>query len=257
MTSPPRFLLATCPRDGVQHLQPLARARRRVTCPGCGEPFTAATDTFGAAEWAACQTVEVVIEYLLRCELEPSARKRRLLACAVCLRAQEELEDVGWKALQMVERFADGQAGESDLGAAAATVERMVQRGLSGRWMPGLNWILRLRSVVQPDVPLRADLLKPPVPPWPFDEDLALLREMVGNPFRPVVLEPGWLIWHGGTVRLLAEAIYTERTFDVMPILGDALEDAGCTDADLLAHCRQPTPHYRGCWLLDLLLGKT
>jgi hypothetical protein len=54
----------------------------------------------------------------------------------------------------------------------------------------------------------------------------------------------------------LAEAIYEERAFDRMPILADALEEAGCADADVLRHCRDPGPHVRGCWVLDLILDK-
>jgi hypothetical protein len=62
--------------------------------------------------------------------------------------------------------------------------------------------------------------------------------------------------WKGGIVVRLAQAIYDERAFDRLPVLADALEEAGCTDADLLAHCRQPGEHVRGCWVVDLLLGK-
>jgi hypothetical protein len=67
---------------------------------------------------------------------------------------------------------------------------------------------------------------------------------------------PVWLCWHGGTIPKLAQAIYDERAFDRLPVLADALEEAGCTDADLLGHLRGPGPHVRGCWALDLLLGK-
>jgi hypothetical protein len=54
----------------------------------------------------------------------------------------------------------------------------------------------------------------------------------------------------------LAQAIDDERAFDRLPILADALEDAGCTDADLLNHCRGPGLHVMGCWVVDMLLGK-
>jgi len=59
-----------------------------------------------------------------------------------------------------------------------------------------------------------------------------------------------------GAVLTLAESIYVDHAFDRMPELADALEAAGCTDADVLAHCRRPGPHVRGCWVVDLILGK-
>src|SRR5262249_31616753 len=83
-----------------------------------------------------------------------------------------------------------------------------------------------------------------------------LLREIVGNPFHPVTLNPAWLTWNDGTVPKVAQAIYDDRAFDRMPILADALEDAGCTDQAILDHCRGPGEHVRGCWVVDLLLGK-
>jgi hypothetical protein len=81
----------------------------------------------------------------------------------------------------------------------------------------------------------------------------ALLRDIVGNPFRPVTLDPRWLT---STVMNLATEIYTEKTLDRMPILADALVDAGCDDEEIIAHCRDDGPHVRGCWVLGLLLGK-
>ena len=81
----------------------------------------------------------------------------------------------------------------------------------------------------------------------------ALLHELFGNPFRTVVAEPGWLT---ATVISLAQAIYYERAFDRMPILADALEDAGCDNREMLDHCRGPGPHVLGCWIVDLLLRK-
>src|SRR5262249_16615769 len=82
---------------------------------------------------------------------------------------------------------------------------------------------------------------------------VAILRDIFGNPFRPITLDPSW---QSADVLALAQAIYDERAFDRMPILGDALEDAGCDNADVLTHCRQPGEHVRGCWCVDLVLGK-
>jgi hypothetical protein len=80
-----------------------------------------------------------------------------------------------------------------------------------------------------------------------------LARDVVGNPFRPVALNPSWLT---ETVVALATGVYTGRAFDRMPILADALEEAGCDNADVLNHCRGEGPHVRGCWVVDLVLGK-
>jgi hypothetical protein len=79
------------------------------------------------------------------------------------------------------------------------------------------------------------------------------LRCIAGNPFRPVRMEPA-----GRTVTVvgLAQAIYDERAFERMPVLADALKEAGCANADVLHHCDQPGVHVRGCWVVDLLLGK-
>jgi hypothetical protein len=84
-----------------------------------------------------------------------------------------------------------------------------------------------------------------------------MLRCIFGNLFHPATLDPTWLAWNGGTVPKLAQAIYDDRRFSDLPILADALEEAGCTDADILAHCRSEGPHVRGCWVVDLLLGKS
>jgi hypothetical protein len=86
------------------------------------------------------------------------------------------------------------------------------------------------------------------------DQQTLLLRDIFGNPFRPVTIDPSWLT---SDVMALARDIYDERAFDRMPILADALQDAGCTNEDVLNHCRDPKQvHVRGCWVLDLLLGK-
>ena len=92
-------------------------------------------------------------------------------------------------------------------------------------------------------------------------EVTALLRDVFGNPLRPVTVDPSWV---NDTVTSLAEAAYQER---VMPegaldgtrlaLLADALEDAGCTEATILGHLRAPGPHVRGCWAVDLLLGNS
>ena len=98
------------------------------------------------------------------------------------------------------------------------------------------------------------------VPWWPTEEEArfrwetgTLFRDLIGNPFRPVSLDSAWLT---SDVMALGEAIYEGRAFERMPELADALEHAGCRSRSILSHCRSPDPHVRGCWVLDLILGR-
>jgi hypothetical protein len=93
----------------------------------------------------------------------------------------------------------------------------------------------------------------------------ALLRCIFGNPFRAApAIEPAWLTWNDGIVKKLAQVAYEHRalpdgTLDTsrLAVLAGALEEASCTDAELLAHLRSPGPHVRGCFALDAVLGKS
>jgi carbon storage regulator CsrA len=75
------------------------------------------------------------------------------------------------------------------------------------------------------------------------------------SPAVAVSIDPAWLEWKEGTVPRLARAIHDDRAWDRLPILADALEEAGCTDAAVLGHCRSGTAHSDGCWLVDEILG--
>jgi hypothetical protein len=84
-------------------------------------------------------------------------------------------------------------------------------------------------------------------------EGMSLLKDIIGNPYRPISLA---LEWRTDNALALAGLMYESRNFAAMPILADALQDAGCDNADVLDHCRGPGPHVRGCWAVDLVLGK-
>ncbi|MCE9530233.1 MAG: hypothetical protein K8T89_03725 [Planctomycetes bacterium] len=84
-------------------------------------------------------------------------------------------------------------------------------------------------------------------------EQSIVFRDIFGNPFRPVRLDPRWL---SSNVVDLAQAIYEDRAYDRMPILADALMDAGCDNDEIIHHCRGGGPNVRGCWVVDLILGK-
>ncbi len=85
---------------------------------------------------------------------------------------------------------------------------------------------------------------------------VSLLRDIFSNPFRPAGVVPYWLSWNDATVVKLAQGIYEDRAFDRLPVLADALEEAGCDSAEIIAHCRGRGPHVRGCWVVDLLTGR-
>ncbi|OWK36483.1 hypothetical protein FRUB_09046 [Fimbriiglobus ruber] len=85
-------------------------------------------------------------------------------------------------------------------------------------------------------------------------QQAVLLRDIFGNPFRPITLDSSWLT---STVTALARQMYDSRDFSAMPILVDALQDAGCGDDQVLSHCRGPGPHVRGCFVVDACLNKT
>ena len=85
-------------------------------------------------------------------------------------------------------------------------------------------------------------------------EHARVLRCIFGNPFRPATLDRAW---RTPTAVALARGIYDDRAFDRLPILADALQDAGCDNEEVLNHCRGPGPHVRGCWVVDLILGKS
>ncbi|MBN9522046.1 hypothetical protein J0H58_26610 [bacterium] len=79
------------------------------------------------------------------------------------------------------------------------------------------------------------------------------MREVAGNPYKPIAFDPSWCT---EAVVALARGMYESRNFAPMPVLADALDDAGCDHPDVLAHCRGAGPHVRGCWVVDLVLGK-
>jgi hypothetical protein len=235
------------------------------------------------AEWLVCKNLDEMRPLVFG---KGKNRKFRLLACACCRRVLHQLTDSRSRhAIEISELFADGQASQEQLTAAHAALERWEETP-EGRQMHiicDISWTATrditadsrdaawdawdLARAADWNVAMElADRASPPE----VDEETfltihaqyrephaALLRDIFGNPFRPrPSVKPAWLTWKGGIICKLAQAIYDERAFDRMPILADALEDAGCDNADILAHCRSEGPHVRGCWVVDLLLGK-
>jgi hypothetical protein len=209
---------------------------------------------------------------------EVSDRKRRLLACAYCRRVWEALTDErSRRAVEMAERLADGLATEQEVEFAAAAAEVVWKAQAQELWIAGNSATgaaaiasgaacaarSSLHATGQEALLLGAVGATRETASTTAEfhqaeraEQLALLRCIFDNPFQPPTIAPAWRTWNNATIPRLAQEIYDSRAFDRLPILADALEEAGCTNAEILNHCRQPGPHARGCWVVDLILGK-
>ena len=92
--------------------------------------------------------------------------------------------------------------------------------------------------------------------PKEMKRDADVLREIAGNPFADIQLDRALLTWRDGTIPNLARACYDSKDFSMIGILGDALEEAGCNEPTILEHTRVEQTHFRGCWMIDMILGK-
>jgi hypothetical protein len=202
---------------------------------------------------------------------QASLRQRLLLACACLRRVWPLLDDLCRRYVATLERWADREAG---LPLAEQWAETRATPGLaaSGDRAEAARLACALLDVESMtageekarDLVVRAAHLEVALELELGVDDQAasrrqagLLRELFGNPFRPSRLDPAWRRGHDSVAERLARAIYAERRFDELPVLADALEDAGCADRAILAHCRGPGEHVLGCWVVDLLLGKS
>lgn len=247
-------------------------------------------------EWLACTDPKPMVEYLSnRKRKKSNGRKFTLFASACCRRIWQLIPtDPCRRAVHVAERFVDGLATEKERctawsAAFASVVEEGIQldesdcpeliywgriyggfavQAVLGLVGAGSVTATRVASNAAIDVALDARRVRSgqDASAMAFDaaaaEQIAqavIIREVLGNPFRPVTLNPSWLT---RTVLALAQAAYDNRLLPAgtldnsrLAILADALEDAGCDHADILNHCRQPGVHVRGCHAVDLVLG--
>ncbi len=210
------------------------------------------------AEWLGCDHPKWMLAYL---KGKASDRKFRLFACACWRRHWHLLSETEREAVRTGERFADGLAADTDVGTA-----RLAALGVAAGWGPTagrLASFLAEYRVVNPrgwtpfasDWPIRGRAEHRPAVEEERRGPCRLLHEVFGNPWRPVVIDPVWIAANGGAAVKVAALVYEERRFDDLPILADALLDAGCDDVRILEHCRAETEHVRGCWVVDAVLG--
>jgi hypothetical protein len=216
-------------------------------------------------QWLVATYPLGVIHYL---GAKASERKRNLFAAACFRRIWHLLPGPRCQeAVVILERFADGLASAEDLtGARQRAFEDLaLVHNPDGNKHPSEIACVAVSSDVLLDMVMDAaeatawvHVGMPAAISGPEEQaQCCLIRDVFGNPFKMPSIDSTWLARHGGTIPKIAQAIYEDRAFDHLPILADALEDAGCTDAAILDHCRQPGEHVRGCWVVDLLLGKS
>ena len=223
------------------------------------------------AEWLDEKThPQRMVRHLSDCGYPRSKigrRKLRLFACGCCrviwdVIPYERLRET----VLVAERFADGQVSKAELSAVGAALDG---------W-PGFSGSVGFSTESARAALVAISMSVETIDPRPFHSAFmmtamgqplagvmpakqaearlgALLRDVFGNPFRPISLDRSW---RTSTVTALARQLYDSRDFSNMPILADALQDAGCDSEEILNHCRQPGEHIRGCWALDLVLGR-
>jgi hypothetical protein len=218
-------------------------------------------------EWLESTHPQKLLEYLRG---KTSERKLRLFAVACCRRIWHLLNDPeSRQAVEVAEQFADGRAERHQLRLAhyLAGIYPTNQANEAARLAAAeaidLSNLLKVVAASNETVEGQAVLQFLNMFDAPVDSETRasagragqceLLREMFGNPFQPLAINP---VWQTLNVRSVAQVIYEEQTFEQMPVLGDALEDAGCDNADILGHLHGSGTHARGCWVLDLILGK-
>jgi hypothetical protein len=191
------------------------------------------------AEWLVTTDPNPMLKFLKN-RVRASDRKLRLYAVSLCrLMWPDFPNDRCRQAVIAAELFADSRIDESDLSLAREgaldTYDLIIELDFEG--------VARAR--------VAAETAAFPVIVPELRGSTSYLRDLFGNPFRPTAFDH---TWGTSTVLALAQGIYDDSAFDCMPILADALQDAGCEQEDMLSHCRSDGPHVKGCWVIDFLL---
>jgi hypothetical protein len=224
--------------------------------------------TMTEEEWLVCEDSRQMIRAVVRSQCSAN-RKLCLFALELCRRVLNRLprpELLG--ATDYVERAIDGENVEMPRGLmhlarvddAGPRFDMNLAKALDlasmGAHAGGPLGVAGGGAALALNV-FNDDSANSPARPIPSDERarLALVcRDIFGNPFRPVAFSPSW---RTDTAVAVARQMYDSREFGAMPILADALQDAGCDNEDILNHCRDANAtHVRGCWVVDLVLGK-
>jgi hypothetical protein len=218
------------------------------------------------AEWLACDDPKAMRVALLT-TAAVSERRMRLVGCACCRRLWKWMTDTrSQQAVEGVERYVDKQLSITELHGlrdAARKAWEAAPYDMAKKSNAPAAAAATATYVSSPhiDINVLSNTMGAAIEAFPKKArqvveqryQSILLRDIFGNPFRPITLAP---TWQTDAAVSVAKQMYESRDFSAMPILADALQDAGCDNDDILSHCRQPGEHVRGCWVVDLVLGK-
>jgi hypothetical protein len=258
---------ATKPGPPPNALQYGVSSRFGISCQTIGRLAAKLDKERGATmteqEWLTCTDPKPMLEFLRG---KASDRKLRLFGVACCRSVWHWLFLPGRRAVEVAERYADELANGQELSEACNGAFEVAEAWLSTEGVLGEHTVSghaagAAVNVAYPEsdiaasgsaecvaeaLALRGDAVSHLAPH-------ALVCDIFGNPFHRINLDPSLL---SRNLVQLAQAIYDDRAFDRMPELADALQEAGCDNDEILGHCRGPGPHVRGCWVVDLVLGK-
>jgi hypothetical protein len=195
-------------------------------------------------EWLRWNFTQSMVRYVSG----SSPRKLRLFACHCCRRVWAGLSNANRAAVETAENFADGLASPVELEAVQLLLGESGEVGGVGWYVSGSKAFQAAQAAIRDASQLAES------PTAEVAAHAQLLRDIFGNPFR---WETFAREWRTDTAVTLARQMYESREFSAMPILADALQDAGCDNEDILTHCRDANlVHVRGCWVVDRVLGK-
>jgi hypothetical protein len=222
--------------------------------------------TMTEEQWLSSSDPQAMLNHF-RGSLCRHGRRLRLYAAESCRAIWHLIPDERSRlAVQVAERYADGLAGEEEREATEAAAQAAHKEafrakgklGSLGEWAAVFTLDrLAFHAARTANRMCAAAAAFHSGTGIDYIHQIRLLKDVFGNPFRPPpVIDPAWLSRNDGHIFKLVTAIYDDRAFDRLPALADALEAAGCADAELLGHLRGPGTHVRGCWGVDVVLGK-
>jgi hypothetical protein len=224
-------------------------------------------------QWLSCREPPILIDYMSANGFfhhKSAPRRRRLFGCACCLRLQRHLSKQGRKLLAIAERLAERDltkarwksaeeknqiSGSVNIFDAQSTMDLAAHSLLCADIKKASSGVAQYCLIAIGSEESSLGRKRKPIL-LEANAQADLIRDIFGIPWVviPLKADPRWLT---SNVVDLSRAIYEERAFDKMPILADALMDAGCDREEILSHCHSTAPHVRGCWVVDLLLGKS